>query len=130
MALTTDERERLAAALAETNGAVEALVVLKAGAGELEMFRAVATVLLGQALVRADVPAPTHDELSEIARTLAMRLPEVQAVLPMLAACEAQGGRETQRVTHDLCLQLAHALVAKLGLTPPAVPRRGNPLAC
>ncbi len=130
MALTTDERERLAAALAETPGALEALTLMATEAGRMPVYAALADTLVQRVLARAGVPPVAPDEFAEIGRPLCEQLPEVRAYTLVFDTCRAQGAPVPPALARDLARQLARSLVAKLGGTPPPAPAGVNPPAC
>ncbi len=92
MALTTDERERLATALAETPGALEALALLGTEAGAWPFYDALANTLVDEAAERAGVPRPAAEDVGRAAYPLIERLPAVQSYAPVFAAHRARGG--------------------------------------
>ncbi len=132
MALTADERERLAAALAETPGALEAIALLELGAAKLPAYEGttdVADVLLRKVRERAGVPSATADELLAIARPLVAGLRVMRALAEVRRVVEAAGATLAPEVLADARARLAWSVLAHLGLPVPPLAGEGGVVA-
>ena len=130
MALTDDERDKLAAALAETPGALEALALAGTEAARWPLYPLLAEALADEAVARAGVPRPTGEEVGRIAYPLIAELPAVRSFAPVFAAHRARGGRVPREVARGLVVALVRALAAKIGTQLPSAPDPGPALAC
>ncbi len=130
MALTDDERDRLATALEQTPGALEALALLATEAARWPAFDALVNGLVDNAAERAGVPRPTPEETARVAQPLIERLPAVQAYAPAFAAHRARGGGVPREAARALVVALVRALAAKTGTDVPPAPDLGPALAC
>lgn len=130
MALTDDERDKLATALEQTPGALEAIALLGTEAARWPAFDALANLLAEDAIARAGVPRPTSEELGRIAHPLVAELPAVRSFAPVFAAHWAGAGRVPREVARGLVVALVRALAAKTGTAVPPPPDLGPALAC